>query len=130
MKELRKIIEFVWPYFRRYRSRLVMGILLGMLFGASNAALVWATKTLMGRMAPAPAGVEAGRDPEAPAAAPAAIEVPSGFERFKSEADRRLTAWVDPWLPRVGRPVGWREVVGGLLLFPLVAAMRGRGWNH
>jgi ABC-type multidrug transport system fused ATPase/permease subunit len=52
MTNLKKIFEFGWPYLRRYRRRLFLGILLAVFFGASNASFVWATKTLFDRMAP------------------------------------------------------------------------------
>lgn len=52
MRDFLKIFRFGWPYLRRYWFRLVAGIILGILFGASNASFVWATKTLFERLAP------------------------------------------------------------------------------
>ena len=52
MANLKNIFQFGWPYLKRYRARLFAGIVLGMLFGVSNASFVWATKTLFDRMAP------------------------------------------------------------------------------
>jgi hypothetical protein len=49
VNNLRMILQFGWPYVRRYSGRFLVGIL----FGLSNAGFVWATKTLIGRMAPA-----------------------------------------------------------------------------
>lgn len=126
MTDLRKILRFVWPYFRRYRGRLFAGILLGMLFGLSNAVFVWATKTLIGRMTPPAAMVETVDSqpslltPESDAKASA-----SRFDVIKRDLDRQVTAWVDPWLPAIGRTLSWEQVVGGLLLFPLLAGLRG-----
>ncbi|TMP99006.1 MAG: hypothetical protein E6L09_10485, partial [Verrucomicrobia bacterium] len=54
MNDLVRVFRFGWPYFRRYWSRLTAGILLGVLFGLSNASFVWATKTLITRMSPEP----------------------------------------------------------------------------
>jgi ATP-binding cassette, subfamily B, bacterial MsbA len=122
MTELRKILRFVWPYFRRYRSRLLAGILLGMLFGVSNAVFVWATKTLIGRMTPP---VEATTPGQPDSSDQSAAGEPASFGQIKRDLDRKVTGWVDPWLPAMGRPIGWREVVGGLLLFPLLAGIRG-----
>ena len=124
MKDLRTILQFVWPYFRRYRARLFAGILLGMLFGVSNAIFVWATKTLIGRMNP-PAAVVETVETATPAPASAAAPDPSELDRLKREWNDRLAAWVDPWLPAVGRAIDWRQVVGGLLLFPFLAGLRG-----
>ncbi|MCL4179202.1 MAG: ABC transporter ATP-binding protein/permease [Verrucomicrobia bacterium] len=124
MTDLRKILRFVWPYFRRYRFRLFAGILLGMLFGVSNAVFVWATKTLIGRMSPPAAIVETVATP-ASVSGPGHIVDRSEFDRIKSDLDRRVSGWADPWLPAVGRSIDWRQVVGGLLLFPLLAGLRG-----
>ena len=37
----------------------------------------------------------------------------------------RIYLAVDPWLPYVGRPFDWKQFLGGFLLFPLIAAIRG-----
>ncbi|MBA4146972.1 MAG: ABC transporter ATP-binding protein [Verrucomicrobia bacterium] len=52
MRDALKIFHFGWPYLRRYWFRLIAGIVLGVLFGISNASFVWATKTLFERLAP------------------------------------------------------------------------------
>lgn len=52
MNNLKSIFKFGWPYLRRYKGRLMAGILLGFLFGASNASFIWATKTLFTRLTP------------------------------------------------------------------------------
>ncbi|MFN7139701.1 MAG: ABC transporter transmembrane domain-containing protein, partial [Limisphaerales bacterium] len=52
MRDALKIFQFGWPYLKRYWFRLVAGVLLGILFGVSNASFVWATKTLFERLAP------------------------------------------------------------------------------
>jgi subfamily B ATP-binding cassette protein MsbA len=95
-----------------------------MLFGVSNAAFVWATKTLIGRMSPPVAVVEPTVTDRQPTSEPS-MATPSRIAQIKRDLDRRVTGWVDPWLPAVGRAIGWREVVGGLLLFPLLAGIRG-----
>jgi ATP-binding cassette, subfamily B, bacterial MsbA len=124
MTDLRKILRFVWPYFRRYRFRLFAGILLGMLFGVSNAVFVWATKTLIGRMSPPAAIVETVSSSPSVGASGQSVDR-SEFDRIKGDLDRRVSGWADPWLPAVGRSIDWRQVVGGLLLFPLLAGIRG-----
>jgi ATP-binding cassette, subfamily B, bacterial MsbA len=125
MKDLSKILRFAWPYFGRYWGRLAVGIVLGMLFGLSNAGFVWATKGLIGRMSPEP-------PPEVTAVA-ATVPLPGAEDaavtgrvtRLTQTWGRRLGDWMDRWLPLAGRPLDWRQVLGGLLLFPLVAAFRG-----
>jgi len=52
MTNFKQIFKFGWPYLKRYRRRLFLGIMLAVFFGASNASFVWATKTLFDRMAP------------------------------------------------------------------------------
>lgn len=52
MSNLLQIFRFGWPYMRRYWHRLVAGILLGILFGASNASFVLATRAIVDRLTP------------------------------------------------------------------------------
>jgi ATP-binding cassette, subfamily B, bacterial MsbA len=118
MNYLAEILRFVWPYFRRYRTRLAAGILCGILFGLSNAGLVWATKILISRMVPP--------KPEVVAAQPAVSQSPPAFfSRLKAGLEQRTDDAVDPWLPRAGRPMDWHQALGGLLFFPLLVACRG-----
>ena len=123
MTELRKILSFVWPYFRRYRFRLLTGVLLGIAFGVSNAAFIWATKTLISRMTPpaAPVVVSEAR----PETGAGLLSVPFDIGAWSGDVLRQVESWVDAWLPAAGRPLGWQQAVGGLLLFPLLAAIRG-----
>jgi subfamily B ATP-binding cassette protein MsbA len=118
MNNLVRVFRFGWPYFGRYWSRLLAGILLGVLFGFSNASFVWATKTLIGRMAPGTVAAA----PDSAGAQPAAA---TRWAEFKATLDRGTQQLVGPWLPRAGQPVDWQQVVGGLLFFPLLVAFRG-----
>jgi len=118
MNHFRKVFRFGWPYFRQYWSRLTAGILLGILFGLSNASFVWATKTLISRMAPEAvarpaqgAGDRAGENKR--------------FERLRRGLENGTQALVDPWLPYAHRPLDWQQIVGGLLFFPALVAVRG-----
>ena len=52
MSDLIKIFSFGAPYLKKYWFRLVAGILLGVLFGLSNATFVVATKALVERLTP------------------------------------------------------------------------------
>lgn len=58
IRRILSILRFGQPYLKRYWPRFVAGILLGVLFGLSNASFVWATKTLFKRLAPQPASSE------------------------------------------------------------------------
>src|SRR5947208_1700425 len=114
MHDLVRVLRFGWPYFRKYWSRLSAGILLGVLFGLSNASFVWATKTLITRMSPKPAAPKVQR-----------AEQQELSRQLKARIEQQTGAWVDSWLPSVGRPVDWRQIVGGVLFFPLLVAIRG-----
>src|SRR5688572_19184348 len=50
MRHFKMVFQFGWVYLRRYWVRLVLGLVLGVLFGMTNASFVWATKTLMERL--------------------------------------------------------------------------------
>ena len=124
MRHIKSVLAFGWPYLRRYQSRFVAGILLGILFGVSNLGFVWASKTLIGRM-----------DSETVAAAnQSAAKQKAGSETtaFSARIERTkllVEQWVnerlDPWLPRQGRALDWQQLVGGLLLLPGLVAARG-----
>ena len=59
MGNIGTVFRFGRHYLRRYWTRLAAGVLLGILFGLTNASFVWATKVLIGRMAPPGAFVPA-----------------------------------------------------------------------
>lgn len=115
MTNVRAVFGFGWKYLRRYWTRLAAGLLLGMLFGLSNASFVWATKTLIDRLR--------GPDASVPAAVPAAQPPAPTPERF-SEVGRAIERSIDPWLPRQGRLLDWRQIVGAILFLPLLVSMR------
>lgn len=102
------ILRFGAPYLRRYWLVLVAGIWFSIVFGLSNGTLVWGTKTILERLSPPPAQT---------ATAPAG----GGY----SKAERVTYLVVDPWLPRVGREIDLRQVMGGLLFLPLLVGLRG-----
>jgi ABC-type multidrug transport system fused ATPase/permease subunit len=102
------ILRFGAPYLRRYWLALVAGVSFSIIFGLSNGGLVWGTKTILDRLSPPP--------PQATQAAGG--EAGSKLARITYRA-------VDPWLPRVGRKIDPRQVVGGLLFLPLVVGLRG-----
>src|SRR6266404_75853 len=114
MNDLLRVVRFGWPYFRNYWSRLSAGILLGVLFGLSNASFVWATKTLITRMSPEPAAPRIQRAEEQKLSRP-----------VEARLEQQVGAWVDAWLPSASRPVDWRRIVGGVFFFPLLVAIRG-----
>jgi ABC-type multidrug transport system fused ATPase/permease subunit len=109
------ILRFGAPYLRRYWLALVAGIGFSIVFGLSNGALVWGTKTILERLSPPPAK-----------AARAAKAVPAAAGDIGNSRLAEITHQaVDPWLPRVGREIDLRQVVGGLLFLPFMVGLRG-----
>jgi subfamily B ATP-binding cassette protein MsbA len=128
MNSLAKVFRFGWPYLRRYWSRLLAGILLGVLFGITNATFPWFTTTLLERLKPKPGAppvavaVEQKEQPPAREFPPAPAR--SRLKELVSQWEHDVQTWLDPWLPLTGRPLDWRQVVGVLLL-PLLVGARG-----
>ena len=52
MHKLKHIFTFIAPYVKPYWGRLLAGLFFGVLFGASNGLVLWATKTLLDRLDP------------------------------------------------------------------------------
>jgi ABC-type multidrug transport system fused ATPase/permease subunit len=114
MRHLFTILRFGFPYLRRYWGRFVAGVLLAVFFGLSNGVLLWAINTVVKRMAPAEA------------AAPPAIAQKSGlFTEWKAKANQLTHEFADVWLPRMRQTPTWKQVLGGLLIFPTLAIIRG-----
>src|SRR5690349_12670524 len=113
MRHIKMVFQFGWVYLRRYWVRLALGLVLGMLFGATNASFVWATKTLMER-----------------------FEDPNSAKKFEltqkvSKPAKPPSQWkinsqqfLDTWLPKYGRPLDWHQILGGMLFLPLLVAVR------
>jgi ATP-binding cassette, subfamily B, bacterial MsbA len=118
---IKTVFRFGWHYLRQYWVRLLAGVLLGVVFGMSNASFVWATRTLMNRFQPPEAAVAT-----AEVAATGGVNDPVGIP-----VPERLTGWrarsselVDRWLPRMGTPMSTQQIVGGLLFLPLLVGIR------
>ena len=112
MNNVLNVYRFGRIYLRRYRGRLLAGVLLGLLFGVSNATFVWATRTLTYRLAPeAPAAIQKSSPPS---------PLSQHLTALKEKVDRVL----DPWLPQRDLPLNWKMLLGGLLLLPLLVSVR------
>jgi len=130
MSNFRIILRFAWGYLRRYWVRLALGLLLSVLFGLSNASFVWATGLITERISPSvessPPTVNRSQDEI----------VSTGLQEWKKSSAafiKKLDAGVkqrlDPWLPLAGRKPDWRQIMGGLLLLPILVAVRsGTGY--
>ncbi len=115
MINLKAIFRFGWPYLKRYRTRLFLGIVLGMLFGLSNASFVWATKTLFERMAPPDPSMVVKKEK-------------TGLTLTLDNVQQSLVKALDPWLPRRlkgDERLTWKQILGGLLLLPAMVFFRG-----
>lgn len=117
MSHIWTVLKFGWPYLRKYWSRMVMGVMLAVCFGLTNASFVWVTRTLFERMDPAYAARRAEEQARA-ATAPNVMKV-GWLRQVSSQVQNTL----DPWLPKAGRTPDWRQLAGGLLLLPLMVAV-------
>ncbi|MEY2852340.1 MAG: hypothetical protein RL549_1039, partial [Verrucomicrobiota bacterium] len=114
-----------------YRFRFILGIALSMFFGLSNGLFVLSVNTLFNRLAP-PAAVTV-THPKPASASPVEISpekdsLVKTLQRDLKENARLIGAFFktmsDQWLPRMGQPVTWQQMLGGFFLLPLV--MGGR----
>lgn len=105
---------------RRYQGRLFLGVLCGVLLGLSNASFIWATKTIFSRLSPETPAPAAATSPTVPAKALAAP-----FSERLTDVRLAVEEVIDPWLPLVGRPIDWRQMLGGFFLLPVLVGIRG-----
>ena len=87
MAHLLKIWKFGFPYIIRYKSRFVLALVLGLMFGLTNASFIWVSKTLISRMEPQSetASVEAASGEAA---------APGTFGEFTDRLKQRASAFV------------------------------------
>jgi subfamily B ATP-binding cassette protein MsbA len=114
----------------------VASILFGFVFALTNASFIWAIRTLTGRFdsVPATTAPTVAVAPAVPAPPPAAVSdgqktepAPgkiASLKPWRKKANDWAERTVDPWLPRVGKSVDWRQIVGGLFFLPLLIAIR------
>ncbi len=129
MNNLKAVLTFGWPYLRRYRGRLVLGILFGILFGLANGSFIWATKTLMERLS-APKAETLGRYEWVEKLAPQSplvlkpkkeVKITSTFKQQLNQIKLKTDQWLDVWLPRAGGVLTWKRILSALLFLPLLA---------
>ena len=163
MNDLKQIFVFGWPYLKRYWGRLTAGIVLGILFGLSNASFIWATQTLFARLSAAKPNqvlvssnalvrITVSTNTSLISTAPnesefklsnnAALQIVvdkkeaagelTGMAAWRSRMAGRISQFgqavdhvLDPWLPLLGRTPDWKQILGGLLLIPILVAFRG-----
>jgi subfamily B ATP-binding cassette protein MsbA len=155
MEDAFKILRFGRTYLRRYWFRFVAGIVFGVLFGLSNGLTMGSVYLMLSRLgdsAHVSKITEQAKQDAAHARLAAeqnkldAVQdnltdrwkklnatqgeanessVTHSFHAFTKEWTGRLYLLVDPWLPLAGRALDWKQIFGGLLLFPLVSVIRG-----
>ncbi len=108
MHYLADIFRFGAPYLRRYWLAFALGIFFSITYGLSNGAVVWGTKTILDRFNPP------------------SIEAVTKDSHLSTMEKVTFTA-VDDWLPRTGRPIDRKQIIGGLLFLPLLVGLRGLG---
>ena len=102
MHKLRQIFAFVAPYVKPYWGRVVAGVFFGILFGASNGLVLWATKTMLDRLVPP----EESEQLFASAGEPKKLVVLKGVGHYEvyaepafSEVMQETLAWYQAYLP-------------------------------
>ncbi|MEP6821935.1 MAG: ABC transporter ATP-binding protein [Chthoniobacterales bacterium] len=100
------IFRFGAPYLRRYWLAFVLGIFFSITYGLSNGTVVWGTKTILDRFNPPPVSAVVS-------------------DSHLSKMEKVTYVVVDPWLPRTGRPIDGKQIIGGLLFLPLLVGLRG-----
>ncbi len=119
MNNLSNIFRFGAPYIRRYWVRMVLGVLLGIVFGISNAAILGATKGLLSRVFPE----EKALTSSAPATTQSGLK--ARVAEIAESSKAKAFPIVDPWLPLKDRKLDAKQIFGLVLFFPLLFAFRG-----
>lgn len=110
MARLINILKFGYPYLKKYWSRLFAAIILGFLFGISNASFVWVTKTFFQRI-------------DSSYQQSVNIQKDGEVASFLKSVEENVMTNLDPWLPLKGRKLDVKQVIGGLFLLPLLVAI-------
>jgi subfamily B ATP-binding cassette protein MsbA len=127
MHTLLETARFARTYLGRYWLRFSLGIVLALLFGASNGLFTVGVYVLTHRLDD-PAHVEElsekGRETQQMIREGEKPRL-HGIKAKKMDLQERAYAVVDPWLPLKGRALDWKQCLGGLLLLPLAVILRG-----
>ncbi len=128
------IFRFSWPYIRQNRGRFFGAILAGVVFGVSNAGVLWLTKTVLNRLDP-----DAAVEEMVPSQAGGGNLSPL---RFVARLSPELAEWIqgsseavassvhsaiDRFFPAMGTPVTFWQALGAILGLPLLVAFRSGG---
>ena len=119
-----KILRFGFPYLRRYWLRFALGIIFGFIFGLSNGFTLGGVYLILNRLGD-PARVQQLTEEGRKAKQQPENVVTHTFHAKMQIVTERFYATIDPWLPVAHRQLDWKQVLGGFLLFPLLAGFRG-----
>lgn len=119
------VLRFGWQYMRPYWVRLVLGIAFGVACGLTAASFVWATRTLAERLEnPQVTAAEQASQPRRPPKSQL-WKLPANWQPAVNHVKDRTNQLLDQWLPRAGRPLTAKDILGGVLFLPLLALLRG-----
>ena len=125
MGEIFTILRFGRPYLRRYWLRFALGILFGFIFGLSNGLTLGGIGLMLGRLGDT-THVKKQAVAEVDTATPKAeSETSKSIHATLKTLGNDINTFVDPWLPLANRPLDWKQLLGGLLIFPLLSTFRG-----
>src|SRR5271156_2109844 len=127
MNTLLETARFSRPYLARYWPRFALGILLGILFGASNGLFMGTVYVIATRLDD-PSHIqevtEKGRATQAKKEEGENVVV-HGLKAKATAFKQEFYVFIDPWLPLKGRDLDWQQCLGGFLLIPLSILLRG-----
>jgi len=127
MNTLLETARFSRPYLARYWPRFVLGILLGVLFGASNSLSLGSIYVILNRLDD-PAHIQEvtakARETQAKKEEGENIVV-HGLKAKATAFKQEFYLVIDPWLPIKGRDLDWKQCLGGFLFIPMAIMLRG-----
>ena len=125
-----KVLGFGWQYMKPYWTRLVLGVLFGIICGLTAAGFIWATRTLAERLEnPDVVAAEKAREQaekkEKHKNKNHLVKLPESWKPEAEHLKRSGEKFLDEWLPRAGRKMERRHLIGVILFLPLLAFLRG-----
>ncbi|QSR84380.1 ABC transporter ATP-binding protein [Methylacidimicrobium sp. B4] len=104
MRELWKVLQFSAPFLRKHWKVLAAGVLTGLVFASINGTYLFVLKAAIDNFLGAP-GLGAPADPH--------------------HSRQSITEILRQWMPKMGAELDGKRILGGLLLLPGVALVRG-----
>ena len=127
MHTLLETAHFSRPYLARYWPRFTLGIFLGILFGVSNGLFLGSVYLILNRLDDpqhVQQVVEKGKEAQQKRDQGEGV-VLHGFQKNATALKQDFYVAIDPWLPIKGKPLDWKQCLGGFLLIPLTCVFRG-----